>query len=165
MSINKLDKLKLKKDLILKCKNIIRDNIDFINKFMDGAQQEANQHKGAMQSRYDTFKEEAQALRDGYARQIDSLLKELSLITEITPDITEYIQIGSVIETVENLDGASIRRNYFVSTGILNKPITINDKKFICIKLTSPFGEALQKKKIGDIFEFRRKIVEIKNAY
>ncbi len=61
--------LKIKKQLV---EFIIKDLDNKIHSYEDEmkkAQKEANSHIGAMESRYDTFKEEAQMLTDGFARQ------------------------------------------------------------------------------------------------
>jgi len=47
----------------------------------DEAQQEANSHVGAMESRYDTFKEEAQYLVSGCNKQIEKLNKDIDILT------------------------------------------------------------------------------------
>ena len=73
------------------------------------AQSEANSHVGAMESRYDTFKEDAQYLSAGYEQRIRMLSKQqtrLSVMSKeerIRPTLTEGALI-EVIDASENLN-------------------------------------------------------------
>ena len=67
-----MEKVKIREILINTCKKELEKQLNELKKAMDDAQFEANQHIGAMESRYDSFKEEAQARVSGFARQIDA---------------------------------------------------------------------------------------------
>ena len=76
--------------------------------------EESKAHKGAMESRYDTFKEEAQYLAGGYnARllELGKILSELKSLRDYPPAVTN----GSVyaIVEVESLEDGS-RVKYFL---------------------------------------------------
>ena len=52
------ENLQIKKKLIEICKHELETRIELHKRAMEEAQEEANAHKGAMESRYDSFKEE-----------------------------------------------------------------------------------------------------------
>jgi len=143
--------------LIEICKNEIKLRIALNEKFMKEEQEIANQYKGAMESRYDTFKEEAQARKDAYAMQIDKLLKlnsELFLIKIDNPEEAEY---GAVVETN--------RMNYFIFYFLFDEPLKIDKKDYCIISLESPIGIALKNKKRNDKFTLNGKEYQILNIY
>lgn len=109
-----------------------------------------------MESRYDTFKEEAQAERDNFKKQRFNVQNSLLIINEIPVEIIDVIKLGAIIETDKN--------NYFVSVGILDA-IEIDNKKYLLISLGSPIGQALLNKKSGDEVEFRNQKIKIKNIF
>ncbi len=78
------------------------------------AVKESKAHKGAMASRYDTFKEEAQYLADGYSIQLARLNKTLNELRYIRRD-SSIINKGSIraIVEVQNLSDNS-RAKYFL---------------------------------------------------
>jgi len=151
-----MKKIEIKNKIIEFSKIELGEKIDFLNRAINDAQKEAASHKGRMESRYDTFREEAQAKRDAYKKQLFDTQKLLSVINEISPKINKEIQIGSIVETNEN--------NYFISVGILDK-IEINKQKYSPISPESPIGQILLQKKIGEEFEFRERKIKIKNIF
>ena len=70
--------------------------------------EESKAHKGAMASRYDTFKEEAQYLAGGYAAQLvelNKILRALKSVRDNPPTITKCA--GYALIEAENLDDRS----------------------------------------------------------
>jgi len=103
---------------------------------MDTAQAEANEHKGAMASRYDTFKEEAQALRDGHAKQCQELAEVLARIQQLQPSGCTRIGLGAVLITSGG--------NYFVSSGLVDGPLVVDGVEYECINPHAPLLRRLQ---------------------
>ncbi|MFC1760439.1 hypothetical protein ACFLZD_02840, partial [Candidatus Neomarinimicrobiota bacterium] len=98
----------IKKILLEKCKNELESEIDILKKAINDAQFEANQHKGAMESRYDTFKEEAQARKSGFELQLFKKYKILNLLKSIHENsICKNVGVGAIVETSKD--------NYFIS--------------------------------------------------
>ncbi|MBI4994010.1 GreA/GreB family elongation factor [Candidatus Wolfebacteria bacterium] len=151
-----MDKIEIKKKIIEFAKIELKKKIDFLNKIIDDEQKESASHKGRMESRYDTFKEEAQMRRDAYKKQLFDTQNLLLIINEIPLKINKSIQIGSIIETNEKI--------YFISIGVLG-PIKINKQDYVLISPESPIGQILLQKKCGDEFEFRGKKIKIKNIF
>jgi len=114
----------------------LREKMAFQKRAMDTAQAEANAHKGAMSSRYDTFKEEAQALRDGHAKQVQQLGEVIAQIHQLDARPSTKVCMGAVVVT----DGG----NFFVSTGLADEPITIDGAEYECIGLTAPLVQQLR---------------------
>ncbi len=151
-----MNQIEIKKKIIEFIRLELEKRIDFLKKVIDDAQKEAAAHKGRMESRYDTFKEEAQARRDAYKKQLFNIQKSLSIINVMPIKINRRYSVGSVIETNEN--------NYFISIGALDT-ININGQKYLSISPGSPIGQIFSQKKTGDEFEFRGRKIKIKNIF
>jgi hypothetical protein len=150
-------KQEIKNKLIEICKSEIQEKIKMNEKMMNEEQKTANQYKGAMESRYDTFKEEAQARKDAYAMQIDKLLKLNSILLSINSKTPEKAEPGAVIETD--------RMNYFIFFYLFDEPVTVGNQEFCIISLESPVGIALKNKKINGTFIFNGNEFRILNIY
>jgi len=150
-----MNPIEIKKKLIEFAKSEVEKKINFLKNAINNAQKESASHKGRMESRYDTFKEEAQAAVNSYRKQLFEMRQLLFFINEIPLEITDKIELGSIIETNEN--------NYFISVGILDS-IDINGKKYLLISPESPIGQIFLGKKSGDEFEFRGRKIKIKNV-
>ncbi len=124
-------------------------------KARDEAQIEANSHGGAKVSRYDTFKEEAQYLVDGYKKKILDLESDL---LEIQSFLIKYIDILKDLEKKEIRLGSlvttesdrGIKNFYLYSPSAGGKKITFNGLIIFVITPISPMGKILLGKKIGD---------------
>jgi len=126
----------VKRALIAACAAALREKMAFQKRAMDTAQAEANTHKGAMSSRYDTFKEEAQALRDGHAKQVQQLGDIIALVQQLDARPSTKVCMGAVVQA----DGG----NFFVSTGLVDEPITIDGVDYDCIGPTAPLLQQLR---------------------
>ncbi|MEK7553209.1 MAG: GreA/GreB family elongation factor [Patescibacteria group bacterium] len=151
-----MNQIEIKKKIIELSILELEKKMDFLKKAVDGAQKEAAAHKGRMESRYDTFREEAHAKRDDYKKQLFNIQEILFVINKIPIKITNIAQLGSIIEINES--------NYFISVGILNN-IGVDGKKYKLISPESPIGQIFLGKKPGDEFEFRGKKIKINNIF
>lgn len=162
-----MNKDELKKLLAEKCKKSINDRIAFLQRSMSEAQNSANAHKGAMESRYDTFKEEAQYLAGGYAKQINEARQELIRANNIPLNINDRIFLGSVVVTTEydakNKSFKEIR--YFIYSSADTTPIQLGDYKYICISANAPISTAFFGKEAGDEIIFRGRDIEIVEVF
>ncbi len=139
------DMTEMKTELLRQCKENVRSQLEHAKRAMDEAQREANSHKGAMASRYDTFKEEAQALRDGFAMQVQDFGDALALLDRISPDACHQICVGSVLRIEQ--DGEP--RTIFVSTGLVSKPLTFEGEEITAAAFGSPLVRALRNARVG----------------
>lgn len=123
--------------LISSCVAILKQKAATQKRAMDAAQAEANDHKGAAESRYDTFKEEAQALRDGHAKQVQHLGEVIAQIEQLDPRPGSKISMGAVVLTDAG--------NFFISTGLVDEPIAIGGTDYECIGPTAPLVQQLRR--------------------
>ena len=103
---------------------MLEQNLVVAKKERDVAQQEANSHIGAMESRYDTFKEEAQYLVSACNRQIEALNMDIA-------NLSSFIINSSLL----------IEKSSKISVGSFVK--IIDDEKVFCIFIL-PVGGGLE---------------------
>lgn len=118
-----------------------------------GAIEESKSHKGAMESRYDTFKEEAQYLAGGYDTQLmelNKILNTLKSIKNFPPSIT----LGSVYAIVEvkNIDDGT-RSRYFLLPAGGGKTYDVGGDKIVAINMEAPIARAFIGTAVGDEVE------------
>ena len=115
------------------------------------SQERANEAEGAMQSRYDTFKEEGQYLAGGLKIQYDKLDLATSIIESILKEVklleSKKIQLYS-IAYIDYDEGE--KSKFFVFPVMGGEKI---DKDINIISPSSPIGKALIGKEEGGEFE------------
>ncbi|HEY5124704.1 MAG TPA: hypothetical protein VIK14_13315 [Ignavibacteria bacterium] len=153
-----LENMKIKKELIGFCQNRLNEMIQTIQTAIDDAQKSANEHIGAMESRYDTFKEESQDLKNAYTSQLELLYKINSNLKDISIKKSfSTVDYGAIVALADI--------NYFIFSNILDDPIIINGNEYLPISLTSPLGIILNGKKKNEEFEFNGKYFKIFDVY
>jgi len=122
---------------------------------MNWAQEEANYHKGAMQSRYDTFKEEAQYKVDIYKSKTAELKQNIFALKQFYEKLkkgtaleTEYITVGSLIKL--KMDGKE--SFFFVLPAGGGEKIDDEIGSVNIITYKSPLGYELNGKSENDEF-------------
>lgn len=151
------EKLEFKTKILMKCIEILQSEINETKKAMDDAQEEANSHKGAMESRYDTFKEEAQYKAGAYAKKLVQLNRQLSQIQLVKPTIQNVAQFGALVESED--------KTYFLIGYFGPEPIRINNIEIFPVSISSPLGRLLINKKAGDEINLNGKLIRIKNVF
>jgi len=123
-----------------------------IGKASKDAQERANEAEGAMQSRYDTFKEEGQYLAGGLKLRHEELKASVSILEEIlnTSSFEDHvkIQLYSYVE-IEFEDG---NESSFFITPIMGGENL--DEDILIITPNSPIGTCLIGKEEGDEFQY-----------
>lgn len=123
-----------------------------IGKASKDAQDRANEAEGAMQSRYDTFKEEGQNLAGGLKIRHEELKASVSILEEIlkTNKFENHLKIQhySYVE-VEFEDGNEGR--FFISPIMGGEKL---DENITIITPVSPIGNCLMAKEEGDEFKY-----------
>ena len=117
--------------------------------------EESKAHKGAMESRYDTFKEEAQYLAGGYAAQLVELGKTLGVLKSIRnypPTVTKGS--GYAIVEVENLDDGS-RAKYFLLPAGGGNTYEVEGGKITVLNVSAPMARAFIDAVAGDEVEVK----------
>jgi hypothetical protein len=136
-----MNTIELKTELINLVRERLQEKIMRQRSAMAEAQKEANCHKGAMASRYDTFKEEAQALRDGHAQQLQSLAEVAALMHQLQPSHCAQVALGALVFTDQ--------AKYFVSTGLIDDALTVNGDEYECVSVTAPIMNQMRGKSKG----------------
>lgn len=114
---------------------------------------DAIEAEGAMQSRYSTFKEEAQYLAAGYSKRAVELHRDISVLREFLyrdHETAKYCVVGSLI-SVRSVDGLDSRHYLLLKAGggrkIFYPPKNI---EVAVVNVKSPIGRGLLKKEMGD---------------
>ena len=146
----------LKKQLLKECIRLQSEQANAAKSAMDEAQESANEHHGAIEDKFESFREACQIQRDMYAKQLDEAMTGMSILKRLiaTKENSE-IMLGSIIET--NL------QTFFIALSL--GEIKVDGKPYFAISAMSPMFKAMAGKKKGDSFAFRDKEFKIKNIF
>ncbi len=140
--------LALKQRLLNECLRIQNAQIQNAKSAMDEAQESANEHQGAIEDKFESFREACQIQRDMFAKQLDEAITTLSILKRINATKeNKNIMLGSVIFT--NL------QKFFISVSI--GEITVEGEKYFAISAMSPLFKAMVNTNVGEEFAFRDK--------
>jgi transcription elongation GreA/GreB family factor len=131
----------------IQIKNAERGRLDAI--------EESKAHKGAMASRYDTFKEEAQYLAGGFASRLVELGKTLGALKSIRdypPTVTKVH--GYALVEVENLENGS-RSKYFLLPSGGGNIYEIEGEEISVLSVGAPMARAFMGTVPGDEVEIK----------
>jgi transcription elongation GreA/GreB family factor len=146
------DKINALNNEIIRLKSMIFQASSAANE----AQKEANYHIGAMQSRYDTFKEEAQYLAEAQKLRIltlkDKLFQSEELIKKFQSNLfnENVVCLGSLV-CLEFEDGE--RMHYFLVPDGTGQTVKINTLEAICISPEAPIAIPLVGGRLHDEIE------------
>ncbi len=137
----------------------LKEAIALAEKAKQESQDEANRHGGKMQSRYDTFKEEAQYMVTAQEKRIAEFSMSLKIIHDFIADprvlqISDTIRIGSII-ILKSAGGE--KKKYLLAPAGGGMHITINTEKILVITPDSPLGHYVIGKKAGEEIELNKK--------
>lgn len=153
-----MNKTDIRKELLNICKKDLQKRMEMHEKAMEEAQSDANAHKGAMESRYDTFKEEAQDRKNAHAKHLDSIMNLYSKLISISDaEFMGKADIGAIV-AFEDI-------NYFLFSYIFEDPILIDSKEYVPISLTSPLGNAIRGKSKGEDVYFNNMKLNILDIF
>jgi transcription elongation GreA/GreB family factor len=153
-------------DDILKDKiNVLKNDVERLNSMISQAtsaakeaQKEANYHIGAMQSRYDTFKEEAQYLAEAQKLRIFTLKDKAAQSEELISKLESKSLIENVIVNLGSLVCIEIEHDkkiyyFFVPDGT-GKIVKIGQYQAVCISPEAPIAIPIIGCQIDDEIEF-----------
>ena len=134
------------------------------------AKEEAAYHVGAMESRYDTFKEEAQYLASGHARRRVELEGWLNALRNFRDDPrcflpSDKVRMGVIVTLKAYETGEYI--SYFIVPAGGGYTFEVDDEKFTTLNTASPLSASLILKGEGDeastvINDTERKVLIVK---
>lgn len=116
--------------------------------------EESRYHKGAMESRYDTFKEEAQylmAAQDLRIRDLSSTVSVLKVLLSKPIVQKERIETYALVE-IEDTDSRTLKTYLILSEGG-GVSCSVDGRSVFTISVTSPLARALVGLRKGDDVE------------
>lgn len=138
--------LKLKQQLLAECLQIQNSQIQTAKSAMDEAQESANEHQGALEDKFESFREACQIQRDMFAKQLDEAITSLSVLKRIVATKeNKNIMLGSVVIT--NV------QKFFIAVSL--GEITVGGEKYFAISAMSPLFKAMVGKNEGEEFSIR----------
>ena len=141
-----------KNQLLDECLKIQTDFVENARKAMEDAQNSANESQGAMEDKFESFREACHIQRDMYAKQLAEGMDKLSILKRIVRSkVNDTVSLGSVIRTDA--------QNYFISVSL--GEIKVKGETYFAISAASPVYKAMADKTKGESFTFRDKPITI----
>jgi valyl-tRNA synthetase len=152
ISLDSLDmnkKLDIKKKLFEHCENYVNQKIIAAEEAISNAQRSANKEtKNSSGDKYETGRSMMQLEIEKYSAQLNDGLTLKKVLNQIDTDkLYNSAQTGSLVETNQG--------NFFIS--ISAGKINVDNKEYFSISYSSPIGQVIFNKLIGDKFIFRQK--------
>ncbi|GAB3815879.1 hypothetical protein [Pontibacter rugosus] len=148
--------LETKKHLLQECSRILSAQMKAAKDAMDEAQRSANESQGAMEDKFESFRENCQIQRDMFARQLDELMTTQSILMRINATKQNHdVSLGAVVHTS--------LQNYFI--GVSLGEIKIEEESYFAISGKSPLFKAMEGKAAGETFIFRDREVKVLQVY
>ncbi|GGG01628.1 hypothetical protein GCM10011323_03110 [Pontibacter amylolyticus] len=148
--------LELKKRLLQESTKLLNMQIQAAKDAMDEAQESANEHHGAIEDKFESFREACQIQRDMYARQLDELITTMGVLKRVnSTKENKEVSFGAVVMTE--------LQNYFI--GVSLGEIKIDGESFYAISGLSPLYKAMEGKSSGESFEFRGKSYKVLQVF
>jgi len=123
----------------------------------DFANRESASHKGAMASRYDTFKEEAQAMAAAQEIRIAELRTALDSLRGMLDDPgtkleqpASRVRLGSIVTIRDTDDHVAY---YFIASAGGGETVEVDQRRIVVITPRAPLGAHLVSKEVGDQVE------------
>ncbi|MCP2045168.1 hypothetical protein [Pontibacter sp. HSC-36F09] len=148
--------LELKKKLLQESTKLLNRQIQAAKEAMDEAQESANEHHGAIEDKFESFREACQIQRDMYARQLDELMTTMGVLKRVnSTKENKEVSFGAVVMTE--------LQNYFI--GVSLGEIKIDGESFYAISGLSPLYKAMEGKSSEESFEFRGKSYKVLQVF
>ncbi|MCX2741809.1 hypothetical protein [Pontibacter anaerobius] len=148
--------LETKKRLLQESNKLLNAQIKAAKDAMDEAQESANDHQGAMEDKFESYRENCHIQRDMYARQLDELITTQSVLRRINATKTNHdVSLGAVVHTD--------LQNYFI--GVSLGEIKLDGESYFAISGMSPLCKAMMGKTAGETFVFRDKSYKILQVF
>ncbi|GAB3539060.1 hypothetical protein GCM10027443_35180 [Pontibacter brevis] len=148
--------LETKKRLLQECSKILSTQIKAAKDAMNEAQESANEHQGAMEDKFESFRENCQIQRDLYARQLDELMRTMGILRSINATkLNKEVSLGAVVYTSF--------QNCFI--GVSLGEVKLDGESFFAISGMSPLYKAMAGKTAGEEFIFRDKKYKVLQVF
>ncbi len=163
MQLNGDNKLTLNQEKIATL-NLVRSRLLEMKKQAElgirDAQMEANSHVGAMQSRYDTFKEEAQSLVAAHQIRLIKLEDDIAICDALIKKLSDHgfgfdvVEMGAFLTIVSEIQGVEQTQNYFLVPEGSGMTASLDGINVICVTPHAPVVKPLLGLRSGDEADF-----------
>ncbi len=143
--------------LLNECRHRQQTKADTARQAMDEAQASANGHSGAMEDKFESFRESCQIQRDLFARQLDDALTGLEVLRRLEESAARtgpqapapaVACLGTLVETDRG-------GRFFLSISLGPLPDPKGGAPWLAVSTSSPIGQVLVGRRVGDHFLFR----------
>jgi|GEM_PF-2119163 hypothetical protein len=131
-----MTRLQIKERLIALVVEQLQAQLSGLEEGRQRAKADAKEHVNEYGSMYDNAKETANALQAGFLRQMQMIEEVLLTMRGLPVKICDTVETGCVI--VAGGDA------YFVSTGLIEKPLEVSGVKYTCVNITAPIIHRLR---------------------
>ncbi|AFM02792.1 hypothetical protein Fleli_0305 [Bernardetia litoralis DSM 6794] len=122
---------------------------------MNEAQAGANEEKGSMEEKFESFRTQLQQDRDMYAKQFVEAKDKLEILSRMSSQkINSSVDLGAVVVT-------DVNQKFYISISLAELKINDKPSSYFAISTAAPIYEAMRGKKKGESFEFRGKMIKI----
>ncbi|WP_286233782.1 GreA/GreB family elongation factor [Thalassotalea sediminis] len=130
-------------------KQALLDNLKLILNDVKQAAEKAHlaaiDEQSVAETQYDTLAIEAAYLAEGYSRRINELSQAITLVSHLSVEQTETIQLGALVK----LAGQSV--DYFIAPAGAGITFTIESINIAVLSPQSPIGKAMLSHEAGDV--------------
>ena len=146
----------IKQKLFDACKQVVEEQVQSAKEAMEIAQGSANEEKGMMGDKFESFREQMQIERDRHAERYDKALQARAELNKLDPSLTKtLVSLGAIVLTDH--------MNFFISTSV--GAVVTDTLSVMAISTNTPLFKEMAGKAKGGNFQFRDKIYLIKDVF
>lgn len=117
-----------------------------VKEAMVQAQEAANEERGSMEEKFESFREQLIRDRDMFARKLADNMASLDALRQVDiGKVLNQVQPGAVVATE--------KQQFFIAISL--GEIKVEGETFFAISTQSPLYQEMDGKKAGEVFEFR----------
>ena len=137
----------LKEKLHKQCQDALNQRLEAIKSTISDIQNSLqSETKSTAGDKHETGRAMLQLEREKAGNQLAELQKQIGILHKINPEMSySKVALGSLVKTTVS--------NYFI--GVSVGEITIENETFYAISLSTPIGQLLVSKGVGDDIQFR----------
>ena len=135
-----------KETLIGTCQSLLNEKLKVVQKNIFRIQEDANNEtKSAMGDKYETGRALLQNEKDKFLLQKDQIMTDQMALSKISITDSPIVNFGAIVKTNKGI--------YFLSISL--GQIKINDQMIFALSPSSPMGQLLLNKNVGETVTFR----------
>ncbi|MES2798960.1 MAG: 3-oxoacyl-ACP synthase [Bacteroidota bacterium] len=141
-----------KAQLIAHICTVVEDKIKLLQeRFDDLTSDLVSDHKSSAGDKHETGRAMTQLEQEKLAGQMADFARQKETISQLSLEVKSSVQLGSLVTTSKGM--------FFISIGL--GKVQISDEQIFCISISSPIGQVLQHKKVGESTFFNGDTIEI----